>query len=492
MKSPSFFSFRLGIIISSVLLIAYSCNKISICCDFDGHKSRPPIVLTKAFGEDVNSYLVKEKDLANYISFKKLKGNFPLEDNELKSILPIPWNDVTCLYVLEYEKGYEILSADKRSQVPLVIDMEEQFEFPSEDSPLGFHLYSLAEDVWFSLYHSDLLDEPDSEAIDNMESSLLFWNLINADFNTIQSQSATTKANRDSIILDPEKGHWEQVGISYQDAVYDTVGHLVPTWWKQSAPFNDYCPYETPTSLSRCLAGCVAVAAAQVLYFLHFKLGVPAESPSSGYCSGYVYNNSVIQSFDSYSSSTWSSMQPSADPNGYAAMLIGDVGKRVHMRYGTNGSRAYTENLKDDVFQPCGIRCTVLNYYSGTFLKGNLENGFPVICSGSRAITDSNGEITYMGHAFIVDSYIRYRKEITLSYEWVFDDPALDPGYPIIRTTVVYESPRITLYQMNWGYGYEANFNNVWCSMNGVWQYGSRTPYIHNRKMIINYSVLSE
>ena len=468
--------------------VVCSCNNLSTDDIHVGRRAPSLIMDTKAQGYDMDSYFVKEEDLYRYVSYKKLKEG----TNDIKRIIPIEWNDVTCLYVLEYEKGYEILSADKRSQVPLVMNKEGQYEFFSDDSPLGFHINTLAEDVWFSLYHNDLLDEPDDEMKTNMESSTLFWALISADFNTIQSNAVLTKANLDSIILTPELGHWEQVGVSYQDVVYDTVGHLIPTWWHQGAPFNDYCPYYSSNSTSRCPAGCVAIAAAQVLYYLHYALGAPEASPSEGYCSGYVQNNTVTQYFGSFSTNTWDYMQTTSDPSGYAALLIGDVGQKVYMNYGENGSGANTLSLKNFVFLPYGIQCENFPYYSGTFLKGNLENGLPVICAGRREVTDPSGNVSYTGHAFIVDSYIRYRNEITFTYEWVFDDPELDPGYPIIRTAVVYESPRIIYYQMNWGYGYANNYNDVWCSMSGIWQYGSRTPYIHDRRMVCNFSVIEE
>lgn len=492
MKNKSSILSNCSIWILFLLGCVLGCDKLVIQ-EKDGDKTcRSLSLITKVSGDDVDAYLVKEEDINNYITFKKLEKCPKFGNTELMNIIPITWNDVTCLYVLEYEKGYEILSADKRSQVPLVVDSEGQFVFPSEESPFGFQIYTLAEDVWFSLYHNDLLDTPDDETKDNMASSMKFWALVNADFNTIQEQTLPTKARNDTIILNPEEGHWDLVDITYLDAPYDTVGHLVPTWWTQIAPFNNYCPYDTTTSTSRCPAGCVAIAAAQVLYYLHYNLGVPEESPSSGYCSGFVYNNTVVQSFGSFSEDTWDYMMPSADPSGYAAMLIGDVGKKVNMHYGANGSGAKTVDLKNNVFQPYGIQCSNYNNYSGTILRINLENERPVICAGHREITDSMGQTSYVGHAFIVDKFIRYRYSIVFTYEWVYDDPELDPGYTIIRTTTTYETPRIVLYQMNWGYGYEYNYNDVWCSMNGVWQYGARTPYTHNRRMVVGFSIINE
>ena len=486
MKPNHFFHLSIISTFTLLAILVFGCNKIAV---YEGHYDQM-IVKTKALENDSNPYLIQEKDLLNYISFKGNKGDEFTGDYK---ITPISWNGVTCLYAIEYKKGYEILSADKRSPVPLIKDNAGYFEYPTENSPLGFHIYTLAEDVWFSLYKNDLLDEPDKETKDNIESSLLFWKLINADFNTIISRSENnTKTTYDPSILDPEKGHWEQTNVSFQMEIYDTVDHFVPTWWTQNHPYNRYCPYYSKNSTSRCPAGCVAIAGSQVLNYLHHKLGIPDKSPSYGYCSGYVNDSSVVQYFDLFSGYTWEEMRPSSDPKGYAAMLIGDVGQKVKMSYRADSSGAYTEDLKEYVFKPYGIDCDNFSYYSGSFLKGNLERGIPVICAGHREEISSTGEVTYKGHAFIVDSYIRVQEKATFYYEWIFDDPESDPGYPITKTSVAYYTPYIIFYQMNWGYGYSSNYNNVWCNMNGTWQYGTRTPYTHYRKMVCNFSVLTE
>ena len=373
------------------MFIAISCTKPDLNEINNDKQDQSLLIKTKVLGEGLDSYFINEEDIDNYISFKKLEKSPVFENNDIEEIIPIKWNDATCLYVLDFEKGYEILSADKRSPIPLVYDREGNFEFPSDESPLGFHINSLTEDVWFSLYNNDVLDEPDYETRSNMESSMLFWALVNSDLNAFQNQGVQTKAGNDTIILNPDEGHWELVNVSYYDSVYDTVGHFVPTWWTQDAPFNNYCPKDSLTSLTRCPAGGVAVAAAQVLNYLHYKLGVPDRSPSYGSCTGYVYNNTVNQYFGSFSAATWAGMQPSSDPSGYAAMLIGDVGKKIHMNYGTKRSTANTLDLRDSVFHPYGIQCANHNNYSGSFLKANLENRFPVICTGQRQETDPQG-----------------------------------------------------------------------------------------------------
>lgn len=486
MKKIILFYFYLPLLF---FLFLSSCVKIK-----EGEQKDSYIISTKTVVGSLQSFEVTSQDIANYISYITLEGTSRRSHTKVKDVIPITWNGATCLYVIVFEKGYEIISADKRSPHPLVKADKGTFEYPTEETPLGFHLFSLAEDVWFSLYQNELLNEPDNEIEDNIESSLLFWKLINSDDEAIQKHDVKTKNPLDSLNIDPNSGHWVMVSSTTQTEVYDTSAHLTTTWWDQWFPFNYYCPhYNVFHYSSRCPAGCVAIAAAQMLYFLHYKIGVPEESPSTGFCGGYVVyppGESYTQSFGDLSSETWDNMRSSTDPSHYAAMLIGDIGMKLHMQYTDTASYAISQHLRDSVFHPYGIHCSNINYYSGSFLKGNLENGFPVICSGFTDSSRSQNGVGKNGHCFIVDRYIRYQDIITITYEWVFDDPTQSPGYPIIRTTLLYQKPKITHYQMNWGQGQFANYDDVWCSMNGAWQYGNNAPYSHDRSMIFGFSPL--
>ena len=487
-----------SIILAMPAFLIGSCAKEN---DTEVYSEDNYILKTKAPAGTVEDFFVSDRDISNYLSFKSLDGLSRNEKTTVKEIIPIKWEDDICLYVVQYEKGYEVISADKRSPLPLMRDEEGTFDSLSEDTPIGFHLYTLAEDISLSLYKNVSFGEPDPETLDNIESSLLFWKLIGADYQTIKEKTTKTKVLPDTMILEPNSGHWELISTTTQTEVYDTSAHLTTTWWHQYYPFNEYCPYYSSIGLDRCPAGCVAIAGAQMLYFLHYKIGVPEQSPTTGSCTGYVHPNLpgetvYTQSFGNYSSNTWNNMLASYDSPStrYAAKLIGDIGKKVNMVYsnGPEGSCATMESLRDDAFYAYGIQCTTMNYYNGNFLKGSLAGGYPVLCSGFNWDINEMGDTTnIIGHAFLVDRYIRFRTKITFTYEWIFDDPGQSPGYQIIKNTVVYDAPYITMYQMNWGYGYEYNYNDVWCNLNGMWQYGD-WAFVHNRKMFYGFRALDE
>ena len=439
-----------------------------------------PTIKTKLFSEGLDAYIVKEGDIDNYISFKKLRRNTGLESNDVKDIVPIVWNDITCLYVIQFEKGFDIISADKRSPVPIATsDTGDYIEFNDPDG-IGGHLETMAEQVWFSL--NEYLGSPSPEAAEYINNSLNFWSLINGDVKTEQP----TKS--------PVSGRWILIDVSSEEEVYDSIPHLTTTTWYQRGTYNDYCPQDMDTAgvVVACPAGCVAIAGAQMLYYLHNKLGVPTTSPASGLCTGYVFDNTAQQSFWNYSSYTWENMNPTRCSYGtdvYAALLVGDVGKKVNMNYSWSGSGAYMEDLVSYVFAPYGISSTYYNGYSSSIIVSSLSDGYPVVCGGRRLVNNTDK----VGHCFLIDGYKRFRTKTTYTYEWAPDEPYpyTPRNYPVdpIRTEITYSTPHISYYCMNWGQ-YDTDPNDVWCSLDGIWQYDTITPYIYNRKMIYNYNII--
>lgn len=68
--------------------------------------------------------------------------------------------------------------------------------------------------------------------------------------------------------IDPEPqedGHWV-ANITTITEIVDTVPHLTNTRWYQGDPYNKYCPLKSDGSGKRAPAGCVAIAAAQMIY----------------------------------------------------------------------------------------------------------------------------------------------------------------------------------------------------------------------------------
>ena len=71
-----------------------------------------------------------------------------------------------------------------------------------------------------------------------------------------------------------------------------TSDHLIKTNWGQKDPWNSSVPF-VDGSTAKCVAGCVAISGAQMMYFLHNKLGVPAQMYSAGGYVGSVSNSQL-------------------------------------------------------------------------------------------------------------------------------------------------------------------------------------------------------
>lgn len=278
-------------------------------------------------------------------------------------------------------------------------------------------------------------------------------------------------------------GHYEFSGTSMQYEEWDTIGRLTQTNWDQGSIwsyYNYYCPLKSNSTYEHVPAGCVAIAGAQMLYFLHNKFGVPVTAPSEATCSGNIPIYTMWQG--NYTSTIWNTMNTNEID---AAPLIADVGELVGMTYGNDASSAYTSNLVY-VFANYGISCSYAEY-NASVVATSLSNGIPVILSAQGAGQSS-------GHAFITDRYKRARPVIVTGYEWVWDSPPpldmlLPYNPPIVEYT--YLSPVIRWIGMNWGWGSYYYNPNEWYVLTGDW-IKEGTNYNTNRHMIYGFQPIQQ
>lgn len=471
------------IVLISALSFLGSCIVNHYDSNYQDFPSNDSIIQTKSYYDflDPEYYTLKETDLHNFVRFRELEGLSQNNPVSLQEIIPIQWENVNCLYVIQYEDGFEIISADKRSPIPIAIHKSGFFNKSEEIEGFRAHLDLLAEEIWFSLHGE--LDITEPEILRKIESSLDFWSIVNSEVATIQRYKDNTKGH---FFPDPmlPLGHWELVDVESEEIVYDSIPHLITSRWAQDGIYNLFCPDDINQNNDtvRCPAGCVAIAGAQMLYFLHYETGVPVSSPTTGYCITHFSPRHWNQIFDNYSTNTWNLMTSSSSTDTLAALLIGDVGKKLRMDYQWDGSEADTEDLVDDVFAPYGLDCSYIDHYDPIVITSSLISHYPVVCAGRRQTNEGK-----VGHAFLVDSYKRYRTKTTLHYEWVCDDPN-GPVITDYQQEITYSSPHISYYQMNWGYGPDSN-NDIWCSLSGIWQYGDRTPYTYHQRMIYNFTI---
>ena len=187
-----------------------------------------------------------------------------------------------------------------------------------------------------------------------------------------------------------------------KQTTYPTIEPLLgDIAWGQDEPYNNLCPTLNGT---RCVTGCVATAAAQIMYYHKY----PAQGTGSN---SYTWNNKTL-SADFNTTYDWDNMLPtykSSDVSVHAdavAKLMYHVGVSCNMNYGLNKdggsgsnnssmSQALIQNFKYDK----GIRTLPKDYMDETdmllWIANDLSANRPIFMSG-RTINDE-------GHAFVLD-----------------------------------------------------------------------------------------
>ncbi len=450
--------------------LLYLAVFFTACSSFNNETARNELLpesSTKA--NDALSYNLSDSDVQAYIHYLSVYDD--TRDNAVIDVSPVLKNDRIVYYIINMEHGWRLLSADKRGPVILASDADGLFSLDkSNDEELSW-LESIAGAIEYRW------DEPDdyySKIDENAKQSealcVNFWKAITVDVDFLRECGLfQTKAH------DPYPYILELHRVYETIDEYETVDHLISSAWKQNVPFNNYCPLVTDNGSLRCPAGCVAIAAAQVLRYLNSFMGVPVNSPASGSCVGSIQSG-YTQSFTSYECYTWDGMQDETDSLGYASLLIGDVGKKVGMNYGATGSWASTTNLPYTVFASYGIDCSYSWYFDVDDTFASIQDGYPVICRANNSNT--NG-----GHSFIVDGYISEVTTTHYEYSIIYLDPPAGVLLPAWLEETSLSNPRARSFKINWGlgaYGRTANYE-----ANGSW-----LGYDLGRGTIMDYSEL--
>lgn len=391
----------------------------------------------------------------------------------------------TVLFISKKQKGgWTIYSSDTR--VPAIVACSDSGSFDNLMQVDGARAWieSIAEDMAII---KNLPDESLNFSKNEIACNKAFWKSISSPDDYVKENLLpTTRAiDKDLILI---TGHYElRYSTSYSE-VYDSIPRMTTTNWHQGYPFNIYCPLKTDNSNCHAPAGCVAIAGAQMLYFLHDYYGVPSTAPSEAYCYGDI--NSYTWDQTNYTTDIWSNMNSYGV---YAAPLIANVGKRLGMDYGNDASGAYTSDLVNNVFAPYGISCIFANYDTN-ILKNSLLNGMPVLLDARSWYTSDSGT-KKSGHAFIADRYKRTRIVTKNYYEWVYDSYPTNTPIPMVPEKIeyTYSSPNISMIGFNWGWGSYYYVPNEWFSLTGDWISSRVTSYNWNinRHMIYNFQVIN-
>lgn len=387
----------------------------------------------------------------------------------------------TLMYIINLgdREGWKIYSSDKRTP-PILAEGEHGYFSIEEGNPVV--------KLWISCMADDM-----DRIKKSTDSQLTFDDSVIKSNKAFWTEEQLRISDGPIITVGNPVGHWEET-VSAETVIYDSLCHLVPKW-DQNHPYNECSPYYKTEPTKRALTGCVAIAGAQVLYYLHHKIHVPAQMYSDCICTGDIDN--YFRDFYCPSLTIWNEMNSSYQPSSTTmlpeAILIGYVGSMVNMHYHDGNNKyswAIPANLKTNLFEYYGINCTHESY-DETIVKESLEKQMPVIVSASDLLIPLDGDI----HCFVIDGYLRTKTKYTHNFHFVLDEP---PGglyvMPEDYTTHSYSSPEITAIKINWGWWNQWTnppVNDGWYTLTGSWTVhnGGTYDYNHYRKMIHGFSI---
>ena len=375
----------------------------------------------------------------------------------------------TLMYIVNNPGGgWKVLSADARTPAVLAEGAEGSFSIENACDGLKVWMDCLASDM--EAVRSAATDELNFTS-EEISANRSFW-----------GADAQPAALSPTLLPNPG-GEWKTRTTTVVHVV-DSAENTTPRWSQNNA-YSAYCPLKSNSSEDRAPAGCVAVAGAEVLYYLHNKFGVPATMVSEGYCNGNL--NGYARAFYNSNTSIWSQMTSEhkhIDGTANAeALMIGHIGDIINMHYRERYSWAWPANLVNPLFSTYGIQASS-GSYDEDVVKSNLEAALPVIVTATTQAIPVNFNI----HCFVIDGYKRtYTEYVHLHYWYSYDfETWYDPDEYASYYTYSYSDPVITAVTINWGCG---EGKSGWFTLIGDWVSPDDTNYRHNRSMIYDITI---
>ena len=448
--------------ISSLLLLLF-CLIICQCSLSPRLRPLSPDTLSLKTKANTNSsFDVTEQDLNSYLKYLSVHEKY--KSNNVKSVTPLFYNGSLVYYVINLTNGWRIISADKRGPIVLAKSDVGQYEEEFYCDVVQSWFESISKQILYRKEHSDEYYLKLSEqAVSNETKCLNFWRAINADSSFLDGHIKKQS-------LPQGIRSWFLSDVYEEVVAFESLDHIIPVYWHQGAPFNLYCPLKSYGDTARCPAGCAAVAVAQTLYYFHYNiLYRPNSSPSYGSCTGWAGN--YTQTFSNPASYTWANMSYSSDPNGYAALLIGYLGKKMHLNYSPTGTGTNSfYDIHSILGSDYGLNYRAENYQMDSVFV-DLQSRLPVICIGETTPIGSNPPTA---HAFVLDGY----ESCEVLTHYVYSD-----GTGNTFEHIVASNPFVTDFRINWGMG-TIGRNSTYAAT------GSWMGYDNNKKII--YKIKTE
>ncbi|MGM9813051.1 MAG: C10 family peptidase [Muribaculaceae bacterium] len=340
----------------------------------------------------------------------------------------IDGSDTLAFYV-EYERGWEIVAADKRLS-PVIMK--------ADSGCIDFSKNDMQIDCMLRYIKKIKTDNNSNDTINRV------WEFF--DLPSLKHKVKT-------------RGYGQGMWIA-QDTIIDesteAFPRIVSTQWGQLYPWNSFTKIENG---EKCCVGCGPVAVGQVIY--HFRKNNPRDCQVP--TSAYYPDGSEYPQFMTFSATGWSDMAESINSlsgHNYTAMFLAKLGIDMGVDYGLNATSVTATQMGDS------LRAYKLKYnhsitYDFESIYSNLQAEKPIIVCASS----SSG-----AHAFIINGYAKECVIARISYvwdsehhvtEWEFDhyDQSMfmnDKGSDTKEEEI--NISENVYFGMNWGYsGYYDN-----------------------------------
>lgn len=409
-------------------------------------------------------YKISEQDILHYLN---LYHNIHLTKSDINQrIIPVLNDGDTVMFIVNYDAGWELLSADAR--MPRVLAMSEVGNLDSIES---------------------LCSNPaQTDYIENLKDKITSLNDINEDIIMADDNWSDVSMVNESTDTWTD---WYLTGVQlYRTDTMHDQDHLMLTKWNQTYPWNTKTPYMNSNMNNHCYTGCTIVAACQVLYYLQdfFNISVPIYGSCT--CNAYIpdgaqfiqLNSSNVIFDESTVSDTYWDLMPlsfsSSSNHTYTATLMTHMGYLLGAKYKTTGTSAATYGIYDAYRNEFGIDCEK-KYFSeideDLLIEQIVENKLPCILE----MWNTNNE----GHVVVLDGFRQIRRVYIYHYQKHNNQAEV-----IKREVSVSEYSNYVA--INWGWGGSNDIDSsgatIWYNLGASWD-----TYNDFQEFICNFSLLA-
>ena len=405
----------------------------------------------------INKYKVSSANIQEY--FQKVKGIPSTRASEIE-VNPIVHDGDTVMFLVNYPIGWELLSGDRRAPRVLMrcddgnVSIEELFESPLHASFMNSLKRNFAKASAGSFFSQHSF--ADSWPVHGFEA-----NDLDMDHRVVHQLYSVV---RDTLSL----------------RVRD---HLLTTKWGQNSVWSQNAPYMDSSRTSHCLTGCVPVAYAQTLYYLHGRIGKPLASFGNAYCDAYIPSTlaEIVLSYSDIDfsdySSHWDEMPLSlADTTGahLVSAFMMQIGLWLNAKYGRDGTSVLLSKMAEAPYffsSNFQIACQLdtvsnnLQYLSDIIDDQVFTEEKPVILT----ISDDG-----VGHTVVVDGFKEIHEQVTYTYAMYttgptgFVNPHQAPEGFITNT--VEEASQFAAVNWGWnGYCDSDSHGTIWYNVFAEW-----------------------